>query len=98
VREAFVLGAQGLGKRVHLVPVPLFAARAGFAVLYRGLRLLSGGRGSFVSRESLAMITRDNPYDSSRARRELGWTPRVRHVDGIPDAFRWWRDDQARKY
>jgi len=98
VREAFLLGAEGLGKRVRLVPVPLIAARAGFAVLYRGLRLLSGGRASLVSRESLAMITRDNPYDSSRARRELGWTPRVRHVEGIPDAFRWWRENQARKY
>jgi nucleoside-diphosphate-sugar epimerase len=94
VRECFLLGAEGLGKRVRLVPVPLFAARAAFAVLYHGLRLLSGGRASFLTRESLAMITRDNPYDSSRARRELGWTPRVRHVDGIPDAFHWWRDSQ----
>jgi len=98
VRDFFLLGAGGLGRRLHLIPIPLVAARAGFAVLYRGLRLLSGGRASFVSRESLSMITRDNPYDSTRARRELGWAPRVRPAEGIPDAFRWWRETQERKY
>jgi nucleoside-diphosphate-sugar epimerase len=98
VRDFFLLGAEGLGCRVHLVPIPLLAAQAGFAVLYRGLRLLSGGRASFLSRESLSMITRDNPFDSSRARRELGWVPRVRPAEGIPDAFRWWRETQNRKH
>jgi nucleoside-diphosphate-sugar epimerase len=98
VRDFFLLGAEGLGCRVHLVPIPLIAAQAGFAVLYRGLRLLSGGRASFLSRESLSMISRDNPFDSSRARRELGWVPRVRPAEGIPDAFRWWRETQNRKH
>lgn len=98
VRDFFLLGGEGLGRRIHLVSIPLVAARAGFAVLYNGLRLLSGGRASFLSRESLSMITRDNPYDSTRARRELGWAPRVRPAEGIPDAFRWWRETQERKY
>lgn len=97
VRDFFLLGGEGLGRRVRLVPIPLVAARAGFAILFHGLRFLSGGRASFLSRDSLAMITRDNPYDSSRARRELGWTPRVAPADGIPDAFRWWRETQERK-
>jgi len=50
-----------------------------------------------VTNDSLSMITRDNPYDSSRARRELGWSPRVRPEDGVPDAFRWWREHPLEK-
>ena len=33
-------------------------------------------------------VTRDNPFSSERARRELGWEPRVRPEVGVPDAFR----------
>jgi nucleoside-diphosphate-sugar epimerase len=54
------------------------------------LRALTGGRMSVVSTASLDWFTRDNPFSSERARRELGWSPAVRPEDGIPDAFRWW--------
>lgn len=92
VREFFTLGAQGLDRRVQFIPIPLGVARAAFSLVLRGIRLVAPGRASLVSNDSLSMITRDNPYDSSRARRELGWSPRVRPEDGIPDAFRWWRE------
>ena len=95
VREFYLLGAEGLGRRVRLVPIPLPLAKGAFAVLLRSIRLVSGGRASVVSQDSLAMITRDNPYDSTRARQELGWSPRVRPEVGIPDAFRWWREHQT---
>ena len=33
---------------------------------------------------SLDFLTRDDPFDSTRARVELGWTPTVRPEVGIP--------------
>lgn len=94
VREFFTLGGEGLGRHTRFIPIPLGLARAAFAIGLRAVRLSSGGRASLVSNDSLSMITRDNPYDSSRARAELGWTPRMHPREGIPDAFRWWREHQ----
>jgi hypothetical protein len=45
---------------------------------------------------TLDFLTRDNPFTSERARRELGWAPPVRPEVGIPDAFRWWKEDARR--
>jgi nucleoside-diphosphate-sugar epimerase len=90
VRDFFKLGAQGLGRRIRLVPIPLALARAAFRAAMGGVRIVSGGRSSVLSTASLSMITRDNPFTSDRARRELGWAPAVRPEQGIPEAFRWW--------
>lgn len=90
VRRFFELGAEGLGRRVRLVSVPLPLARAGFAAFRAVARALTGGRMSVVSNASLSMLTDDNPFTSDRARRELGWSPAVRPEDSIPEAFRWW--------
>jgi len=38
---------------------------------------------------SAGFVTRDNPFNSDRARLELGWSPRVTPEIGVPDAFRW---------
>ena len=53
-------------------------------------RLFVGDRFNAVSSASLDFLSRDNPFTSERARRELGWDPPVRPEDGVPDAFRWW--------
>jgi nucleoside-diphosphate-sugar epimerase len=39
---------------------------------------------------SVRFAAEDNPFNSDRARRELGWSPRVHPAEGVPDAFRWW--------
>jgi nucleoside-diphosphate-sugar epimerase len=44
---------------------------------------------------SLDFVTRDNPFSSERARRELGWNPLVRAETGIVDAFEWWKEHRA---
>lgn len=90
VREFFELGARGLGKRVRFVPVPFAIANPVFIAGRTILNALTGGKLSVVANASLAMITESNPFTSDRAKRELGWAPRVRPEDGIPEAFRWW--------
>jgi nucleoside-diphosphate-sugar epimerase len=91
VREFFTLGGEGLGRRVHLVPVPLALANAVFNTAMNAIDIASHGRASVLSNASLSMLTRDNPFTSDRARGELGWSPAVRPEQGIPEAFRWWK-------
>ena len=87
------LAGAGLGRRVHLVPVPRSLARAALA----GLKLLErrDGHAFMMARASIDFLTRDNPFSSERARRELGWTPTVRHETGVPDAFAEYRPRPA---
>jgi nucleoside-diphosphate-sugar epimerase len=90
VRDFILLGAQGLGRRVHLVPVPLPVAKAALRASKAILKVATGGRANVLSTVSLSMVTRDNPFTSERARRELGWSPVMRPEQGIPEAFHWW--------
>ena len=92
VRDCFLLGARGLGRTVHFIRIPSSLAGAAVGGFKALTRLFNGGRWSAVSNASIRMLTRDNPFTSERARRELGWSPRVRPEEGIPDAFRWWRE------
>jgi nucleoside-diphosphate-sugar epimerase len=52
---------------------------------------VSGNRYRAALASALDFVSRDNPFDSSRARRELGWSPPVRPAAGVPEAFQWWR-------
>jgi nucleoside-diphosphate-sugar epimerase len=91
VAEFYRLAAAGLGRRVRLVPVPMGVARGVLRAVLAVGRLLFGSRMDVVTESSsLDFITRDNPFSSDRARKELGWQPTVTPEIGIPDAFRWW--------
>jgi nucleoside-diphosphate-sugar epimerase len=90
VESFFRLGSAGLGVRMRRVPVPYVAARAGLGAFQLLAPLIFGSRFNAVGKASLDFISRDNPFSSGRARRELGWSPPVRHEDGVPEAFRWW--------
>jgi nucleoside-diphosphate-sugar epimerase len=81
----------GLRRRLRTPDVPLAAARVAFASLAAALRI--GGRGDLAPHAAglLDMLTRDNPFTSARARRELGWRPVIEPAQGLPDAFAWWR-------
>ncbi len=91
------LAALGLGRHVARLPVPLALARASFRTAAAGLRV--AGRevlaGDLLS--ALDFMSRDNPFTSERARRELGWSPPVRPEAGMPEAFRWWKEHRARR-
>ena len=73
-----------------LLPV----ARVAFRVIKRVVTTLTGGRLNAVSNASIDFLTKDNPFTSDRARRELGWSPAVRPEQGVPEAFRWWLTHQ----
>ncbi len=90
VEQFFRLGCAGLGVRMRTVPVPIAVARGGLGLFHLVAPLLFGSRFSMVSSASLDFISRDNPFTSERARRELGWDPPVRPEEGVPEAFRWW--------
>src|SRR5205823_3104836 len=93
VREFFALAGQGVGRRVRFVPLPLAPVRGAVRATRWTLRTLSFGALSF-SMAGLSFLSEDNPFTSERARRELGWNPVVRPEDGVPDAFRWWREQR----
>ena len=90
VRRFFELAGEGLGTRVRFIPIPLPAAKVAFGIVKSAARALRGGRFNVISNASLGMLTKDNPFSSERARRELGWSPMVRPEQGVPEAFRWW--------
>jgi len=75
------------------VPGPRFTAPA-FLVkgLVGGLELLSGIRGKppAITRDVLQILGRYAWYDTSKARRELGWTPRPLHQT-LADTIGWLR-------
>lgn len=91
VAEFARLAGQGLGQRVRLVPVPHAAARAAFAGLATILRVTGHASLATHAASSLEFLTRDNPFSSALARRELHWSPPVLPRDGVPDAFAWWK-------
>jgi polyketide synthase len=91
VGDFYRLAAEGLGRRVRIVPVPMPIARAALAAVRAVAPIVLGPRMNVVTESSsLDFITRDNPFSSDRARQEIGWTPTIRPELGIPDAFRWW--------
>lgn len=95
VRDFVRLAAQGLRRRVTLVPVPMVLAK----VVFKLMTILIGiaRRGAALSQAggTVAFLSRNNPFSSDRAKRELGWAPPVRPEVGIPEAFRWWADHRA---
>jgi len=90
VADFFRLGARGLGRGVRLAHIPEAPARALLRVATSALRVFGSDRLSALSDDSLGFLTRDNPFSSERARRELGWQPVVTPERGVPDAFAWW--------
>jgi len=94
-REFYRLAGAGLGKRVRMLSVSSSVARTGLAVMKRVMNFFTRGGLNVITSASIDFMARDNPFSSERARRELGWDPQLRPETGVPDAFRWWRE-QAR--
>ena len=95
--EFFRLAGEGLGRVPRLVPVPLALMKLGVMAATAGLTLI-GARGlAVMAGQSAEFLSAGNPFSSQRARTELGWTPPVHPRDGVPDAFRWWREQREHR-
>ncbi len=96
------LAEKGLGRHITTVDIPVGLGRAGFRTL---AFLLSTIRRRDLAKHAQGifdLLTRDNPFTSNRARRELGWSPYITPDIGIPEAVTWWKENhgaigQARK-
>lgn len=88
--------ARGLGRRVRALRLPPGVARVAVHALRIGLVI--GGRADLARHAGglLDMLSRDNPFSSERARRELGWSPTLRPSEGLPEAFQWWTEQRHR--
>lgn len=92
VAEFVRLAAIGLGRRILTPSVPYAVARIAMNTLAATLTVVGRGHLAPHTAGLLDLLTRDNPFSSERARRELGWTPRVSHTQAVPEAFRWWKE------
>ena len=90
VAEFFRLAGEGLGERLRFLSVPASAAH----VVMRAAAIVAPARLRSSMRQSVDFLTRDNPFSSERARRELGWDPPVHPRDGVPRAFRWFAESR----
>jgi nucleoside-diphosphate-sugar epimerase len=92
VRQFFQWAGRGLERGPLLVPMPLWLARGALKVAKSTTRFVTGGRFNLISGSVIDFIAEDNPFSSDRAKRELGWVPTVRPEQGVPEAFRYWKD------
>jgi nucleoside-diphosphate-sugar epimerase len=96
LRDFVELAATGLGTVVLRVPVPLGIIGLGLSAVQNVWKRFDLPGSEVLQHASLNFVSRDNPFSSACAERELGWSPVVAPVDAIPDAFRWWAREQRR--
>lgn len=89
VAEFFRLAGLGLERRLRMLRIPRSAGKGVEAIIRAAGAVLPGSRFKAVSFSAVDFLSRDNPFTSARARRELGWSPTMRPDVGVPDAFRW---------
>ncbi len=86
-QEIAAQSAEARGERVVRIPVPprLLSGIAGLLELRA--RLTASESPPKLSRFVLQSATRDIKYDSTKARKELGWQPEVRIEEGLERSF-----------
>jgi len=84
MREFLAAIADACGVRARFVKLPLGIARFAIA-LWSGPKL---------ARTALAFVTGENPWDSNRARTELGWIPAVAPREALTRSVAWIRTNE----
>jgi nucleoside-diphosphate-sugar epimerase len=74
-REYLEAFAEASGVRIRRVRVPIGFARAGAWIWNRWLRLRDPARYGGLGGAAVWFLIGENPFDTERARRELGWVP-----------------------
>ncbi|MFP4624539.1 MAG: NAD-dependent epimerase/dehydratase family protein, partial [Gemmatimonadota bacterium] len=90
-RELAELIARGLGRRLRTVSVPATPLRSLATAIDAAARAIPGLRPPDLRRAARSLAV-DNPYDSARARLELGWSGLVPHAEGVRRTMAWWRE------
>jgi 2-alkyl-3-oxoalkanoate reductase len=88
-RELMGLIAEARGRPMRTVTLPVGPFRITAAVL-DGLTHVVPIVPRTNARRAIRSLYRDNPYDSSRARLELGWTNLITHREGLRRTIDWW--------
>jgi nucleoside-diphosphate-sugar epimerase len=94
-REFIEQFAAGLGVRVAVLPVPRALARHGANAVDAVLRRLRPRRSMTLLRTAVQFLSSDNPYDSTKAVRELGWRPAVAPAEAVRRTGRWFCEHPA---
>ncbi|MEO5815127.1 MAG: NAD-dependent epimerase/dehydratase family protein [Gemmatimonadaceae bacterium] len=90
VAQFFRLAGVGMDVTLRVLRIPFGVAKGALGAFKLVAPVFLGSQFNAVTSASLDFMSRDNPFTSARARRELGWNPPMRPEVGIPDAFRWW--------
>jgi 2-alkyl-3-oxoalkanoate reductase len=88
-RELIGLIADLRGRPARTVSLPAWPLRVKAAAVDGLTRVVPFVPGTDL-RRAVRSVTRDNPYDSSRARLELGWTNLITHREGLRRTIDWW--------
>ncbi len=86
-REFFAPYAEALGRRLITLPTPIALASA--AVIQRIARLTPGE--NEINPGSARYLLRQGTYSNAKARRVLGWEPRVGVSEGLARTVEWLR-------
>lgn len=87
-RELVTWIGEALGRPRPTLSVPAILPRALAGLLALLGPILPSGRAGL--RRAIRSLLAENPYDSSRARLELGWSGHIPHRVGIRRTMAWW--------
>lgn len=97
IREFILAICRELDIRPPRLSVP-YAVASTLARLSEGwARLIRAGESPTLSRMSVFLMTQDQRFDISRARRDLGWEPRVSMEEGVRSTAAWARSAELVK-
>jgi nucleoside-diphosphate-sugar epimerase len=88
-REFFAPYAELVGRRLITVPTPVALGAA--AAIQRAARLTAGDND--INPASVRYLLRRGTYSNAKARRVLGWEPRVGLTEGLDRTIEWLREE-----
>jgi len=86
-RDFFAPYAELVGRRLRTLPTPLALAAA--AVAQRAARVQAPGADNDINPQALRYMLRRGTYSNAKARRVLGWEPRISVEEGLTRTVDW---------